>query len=177
MVYLTTFFKRLRFCVACVFGVIFVVVGNSAANCIAFALNFLHLIQSSSKDAPRWLVMLVALFASVIVCFGQSAWRKWGIRINDGFAVVKVLVLCTIIILALNNLRTGNTVNNLDHMTVFNSVESSVSFQDQGTALLAIVFSFGGWNQANFVRQVDPSHACRVAVLTTARFSARLACQ
>lgn len=144
-------FKRVRFFVSCVFGTIFILLGNSAANCISFAWHFLQL--CTYQAPPRWLVMLVALVASVIVCLLHAMWRKRGIQINNFFAFFKVLFLILILILALVHARDGT--GNLDTETVFQNTggSSTPNFKGQGAVFLAIFFSYGGWNQANYVSQ------------------------
>lgn len=174
LIYLTEIFKKARFFISCLFGIIFVLLGNSAANCIAFAINLLQLCGrgndrfgpdgtvSDNDDlhstAYRFQVTAVAIGSTVTVCFVHAMWRKWGIRINNIFAVMKILILISILIFAVvaGALGKGSSKNfrYSDHTEA----------EHYGVSLLYVVFSYGGWNQANYVRAL-PDKAFRRHVL------------
>lgn len=160
---------------------IFILLGNAAANCIAFAINLLQLCgrgndkydsdgKSLGNDdiysmAYRFQVTAVAIGSSVTVCFVHAMWRKWGIRINNVFAVAKILIMVSIIIFAFVAAahNKGNSKN-------FSYSHDDTEARQYGVSLLYVVFSYGGWNQANYVRgRLTPfGKTCLVQRLTVA---------
>ena len=153
--YLTYLVQSPRFFAACMFGWSFVLIGNSAANCISFGV---HILQAVGKDASQGKVQAIALGTAVVVCTIHGLGRKIGIWLNNIFALAKVLMLCMIIILGFivlhNSIipREPDAYANLDTKTCFEHVELGPrGARSFASAYLDIIFTYGGWNQANYV--------------------------
>ena len=141
------------------FGWIFILVGNSAANCISFGV---HVLAAAGNTSPHTgSVQAIALGVAWIVFLVHASGRMFGIRLNSIFASVKVAMLCMIIILGfvVLNDHTGSMYR--DKKSYLN-LDVNDSFQDIGprsmnhargysSAYLDIIFTFGGFNQANYV--------------------------
>ncbi|KAG9705755.1 hypothetical protein KCU86_g3754, partial [Aureobasidium melanogenum] len=98
LVYMNWIWHHPRFFAACLFGIPFCMIGNSAANAISFAYHLILAIGSGSNPSG-WVVTGVAISAAVIVCAIHGTNRRYGIILNNVFATIKVLVLCTIFVL------------------------------------------------------------------------------
>ncbi|KAH0043071.1 hypothetical protein KCU78_g665, partial [Aureobasidium melanogenum] len=136
LVYMNWIWHHPRFFAACLFGIPFCIIGNSAANAISFAYHLILAI-TSGRDPSGWVVTGVAISAAVIVCTIHGTNRRYGIILNNIFATIKVLVL-----------------SNLDHSSVFGKVKSlgdKVGPAGYAPAYLQVIFAFGGFNQANYV--------------------------
>ncbi|KAG9659277.1 hypothetical protein KCU64_g3957, partial [Aureobasidium melanogenum] len=143
LVYMNWIWHHPRFFAACLFGIPFCIIGNSAANAISFAYHLMLAIKSGS-DSSGWVVTGVAISAAVIVCAIHGTNRRYGIILNNVFATIKVMVL------SMNH----TWMANLDHSSVFEKVKSpedKIGSAGYAPAYLQVIFAFGGFNQANYV--------------------------
>jgi L-asparagine transporter-like permease len=177
---LTYLVQSPRFFAAAIFGWTFVLVGNSAANGISFGV---HILQALGKDASQGRVQAIAMAAAALLGVIHGLGRKFGIYLNNLFALAKVLILCMIIILGfivLHNSvipREPLSYANLDVHTCFQHVESGPrGTRGFASAYLNIIFTFSGWSQANYVSRIMWSLWCWLKVCV-ARFSAKLQLQ
>ncbi|PQE07462.1 High-affinity methionine permease protein [Rutstroemia sp. NJR-2017a BBW] len=153
--YLKFLAKYPKFLAICIFGFIFVVVGNSAANCVSFGV---HVLAASGNHNPKkGVVQAIALATAWLVTLLHALGRMAGIHLNSVFAVTKVSMLIMIIILGfivLNNHtslhRDPLSYSNLDTKTSFKHLGRVDNARGFATSYLNIVFTFGGWNQANY---------------------------
>ena len=139
--------------VTCLFGISFVVLGNVFSNCINFALQVLSAsgVENPSNGAVRGIAIAVA----TLTCFIHVFSRKGGIVLNNIFAFVKVGILLLIIVTAIVVGSGGfaETENVITENTSPGKSFEGVSDEANGFAhaFLAIMFSFGGFEQANYV--------------------------
>jgi amino acid transporter len=154
--------KRPRFLATCVFGVAFILVGNASSNALSFARHVLAAagysdnIQNSARG--------IAIATVTAVCLLHGLWRKLGIAVNNVFAFVKISILVMIIIIGFVSI--GGKVfgveppagANLDPHDSF--LEAQTDPYGYASAYLAVVFAFGGFNQANYVSRTK---SCQVA--------------
>jgi amino acid transporter len=141
------------------FGIAFITLGNMAGNCIAFAVHIFH--AADVPDPSSGAVRGVALAVALATCFLHTFSRRGGILLNNVFAIVKVLILLFIIITAIlvaaRALPATDNVfaDNTDPATSFDSAtEGGGSASDANgfaQAFLAIIFSFSGFEQPNYV--------------------------
>lgn len=156
MKYLLEIFEGPKFMAACIFGWTFLWIGNSAANCVSFGV---HIWAAIKNDTPRrGCVQGIALGACWIVFLLHATSRKIGLRVNAFFAITKVAILAMIIVLGfivLNNHthhipREKASYSNLLRKSSFKNLGSSNGL-GVFASYLNIIFTFGGWNQANYV--------------------------
>ena len=147
--------KRPKFFVVCIFGIIFIFLGNAAGNAIYFGELVLEAAGiKDSHNAARGIGIAVTTFA----CLIHGIWRRGGIILNNVFAVIKIGILLLIILLgfiALGNHfeRNGRTQNYADQ-----NLKPSTAFADAPTvtygyveSFLAVIFAYSGYHQANYV--------------------------
>ena len=145
--------KRPRFLATCVFGVAFILVGNASANALSFARHVLAAAGYSGNIQNS--VRGIAIGTVTGVCLLHGLWRKMGIAVNNVFAFIKILILVMIIIVDFASI--GGKVfgveppagANLDPHNSFSGAQNEP--YGYASAYLAVVFAFGGFNQANYV--------------------------
>jgi amino acid transporter len=141
----------------CMYGVVFIILGNLSGNAIAFGL---YVMSAAGYDDPsRGSVIGVAIGALTLVCLVHMASRRGGIALNNFFAVSKVAILLIIIILGFIRSR-GYTfgghaatddypTHNFDLNSSFKGDgQNAPSFAD---ALLFIVYTYSGFEQPFYV--------------------------
>jgi amino acid transporter len=139
--------------VTCLFGIAFISVGNMAGNSINFAIRVMQAAgyPNPSNGTVRGIAIAVATFA----CFIHAFSRRGGIWLNNLLAIVKLAMMALIIIAAIVVGAGGfpNTKN-----VIADNTETSKSFANASTeangyahAFLAIIFTFSGFEQPNYV--------------------------
>ncbi|KAF9869677.1 high affinity methionine permease [Colletotrichum karsti] len=137
----------------CIFGITFIILGNMAGNSIHFALRVLEAagVETPSNGAVRGIALAVAFFA----CFIHATSRRFGILLNNFLAVIKIMIMLLIIISAVVVGAGGfpNTHNVIvDNTSPKNSFKGASSEANgYAQAFLAIIFTFSGFEQPNYV--------------------------
>lgn len=160
-------FKRPAFLSTCVFGVIFVLIGTAAMNALSFGIRV-----QEAADRPvdnftsRGIAIAVITFAVIL----HGTWRQAGLFLNNTFAMIKILMLLLIIITGFISwggaFHTPPSIaknpsvaasNFTFHNSFKNTAKDSSGFAE---SFLAVIFAYGGFNQANYVsiRQMLVSH-------------------
>ncbi|KAF8545126.1 amino acid/polyamine transporter I [Trichophaea hybrida] len=150
--YLEWIYKKPKYAASCVYAVIFVFLGNTAANSIAFSQ---YVLECFNNDSPSpWVIKAYAIVALTLACLLHGVWRAGGIWVSNIFAFFKVMIL--LFIIALGFAVRGDAFHNV-HADVGN-YDITQSFANTTTApygyaiaLLAVRFSFGGFENAHYV--------------------------
>ncbi|KAK1623926.1 high-affinity methionine permease [Colletotrichum phormii] len=136
----------------CIFGISFIVLGNMAGNSIHFAIRLLEAADVKPENGPvRGIALAVATFSCGIHAFS----RRGGILLNNVLAVVKILTMLLIIVativVATKGFPGANNVfdKNTSPETSFKNASNEANSYAQ--AFLAIIFSFSGFEQPNYV--------------------------
>lgn len=143
--------RRPLFLSTCVFGVAYVLLGNTATNSISFGIRAL---EASGQPVDNFKVRGIAIAVVTIVCLFHATWRKGGIYLNNIFASVKIVMLLVIIVTGFVSYsgvfeQPAAAGKNFDIETAFaNTGKNSYGFAE---SFLAVIFSYGGFNQANYV--------------------------
>lgn len=137
----------------CVFGIPFIILGNMAGNSINFAN---HVLLAAGSDSPeKGAVKGIAIAVALSTCFIHAVSRRGGIWLNNILAVIKIGILLLIIVttICVAAKALPDTQNVMDENT-----RPGASFADASTdangyaqAFLAIMFSFSGFEQPNYV--------------------------
>jgi amino acid transporter len=136
----------------CLFGVVFICLGNMAGNSISFATRILG---AAGNDNPsNGTVRGIALAAAVVTCFIHTISRRGGIFLNNVLAIVKIMILLLIVVVAIvvaaGGLDTTNVIStNTKPSKAFDNALSDANGYAQ--AFLAIIFAFSGFEQPNYV--------------------------
>lgn len=173
-------FPHPPFLATCLFGIPFILIGNSAPNAISFGYHFLLAVGNSAPSGGA--VTGVAILIALIVCSIHGTTRHYGIILNNVVASLKLIILMIIFILGCvvwgGTILHGKTADPSDHscsvaansttwkdnlghkninepVPTLNSISTTAGY---GAAYLQIIFTFGGWNQANYVRINSMTH-------------------
>ena len=136
----------------CLFGVVFVALGNMAGNCVNFAIRVLQ--AANVKDPSNGAVRGIAIAIAVLTCFIHTFSRRGGLLLNNMFAIIKVLILLLIIITAIVVAAGGLKTQNIITENTSTSKAFAGASHDAGGyayAFLSIIFSFSGFEQPNYV--------------------------
>jgi amino acid transporter len=148
-----------------IYSLMFIVFFNSATNSLQFGRMILmcinaHKADDSTKksradsDVNQDLMRFIGVTILSIICLAQFFSASWGRKLNKFLAVVKICFLIGVIIVALtalsNNIEDieGNAVPRAQDWLTWHGSPSKVQF---AKALLAVLFSFEGWENATFV--------------------------
>lgn len=154
--------KKPHFLATCLFGIPFIFLGTAAGNAIIFAEN---VIRASDKDPTNNEVRGVAIAVITFSCLIHVFWRRGGLYLNNLFGLVKVALLLMLFIVGILS-AAGAIKNNgkSSESVAEESFDPEKSFKDRAVgsygytvAFLAIIFAYGGFNQANYVGSSDLS--------------------
>ena len=111
--------------------------GGMAAVSITFARYFLELTGMHTQD---WLVATAALATLTLInCFGV----KTGGCTQSALMVMKIVAISALVIVGL--VLAGK------HVTITTAAERESSLTSFGAAMVPVLFSYGGWQTANFL--------------------------
>ncbi|KAK2023206.1 high-affinity methionine permease [Colletotrichum zoysiae] len=137
----------------CIFGISFIVLGNMAGNCIHFALRVL---EAAGFDEPEnGPVRGIALAAATFSCSVHALSRRFGILLNNTLAMMKIMIMLLIIVAAIvvgagGFPATKNVI--ADNTSPKNSFkDASKEANGYAQAFLALIFTFSGFEQPNYV--------------------------
>ncbi|OBT53766.1 hypothetical protein VE04_06635 [Pseudogymnoascus sp. 24MN13] len=150
--YLKHIFRKPAFFTTCVFGIAFILLGHVAMNAIAFATSVMEASGQINHPNSEAAIRGIAICTAFAACFIHGVWRQGGIILNNILATVKIAILIFMFILGM--LATRDDIFPPISATQFPptpSRESRASAYTYAEAFLAIIFAFGGFNQANYV--------------------------
>jgi len=152
-------YHKPRFLATCLYGIPFICLGNMASNAVLFgeAIYIAITNRTPSNGAVRGIAIAVATLA----CFLHIYSRKLGIYMNNGFGFTKAVMLLMLIIVGIISFAGGlptktikNAEDNFEHHADFLSPPSGS--YGYASSFLAIIFAYGGFNQANYVSLNTP---------------------
>jgi amino acid transporter len=147
--------QRSQLFATCLYAIPFICLGNMAGNAISFGLNIMIAsgIDTPSNGAVRAIAVGVATFA----CSLHMVSRRWGIALNNFFGSVKTAILLMLIIVgivsfagALPEKTEPTAEDNFGKYGGFGLAETSS--YGYASSFLSVIFAYGGFNQANYVR-------------------------
>ncbi|KFY45977.1 hypothetical protein V494_00677 [Pseudogymnoascus sp. VKM F-4513 (FW-928)] len=150
--YLKHIFRKPAFFTTCVFGIAFILLGHVAMNAIAFATSVMEASGQINHPNSEAIIRGIAISTAFATCFIHGVWRQGGIYLNNLLATVKIAILLFIFILGM--LATRDDIFPPVSAIKFPPRpprESSAMPYTYAEAFLAIIFAFGGFNQANYV--------------------------
>lgn len=138
--------KAPKYLATCLFGVSFVILANTATSSVAFAVAVLQ-----AAGAPRTVgaVAGIAIAVNAFSCLLHGLSRIWGVRMNNMFGILKVLMLVILILFGFVFLDRSVAGPNFDRTTTFSKTPGGIS--QFTTALVSAIFPFGGFHQPNYV--------------------------
>ncbi|KAI9152033.1 High-affinity methionine permease [Paramyrothecium foliicola] len=137
----------------CLFSIAFISLGNMAGNCISFSIRVLN--AADFENPSSGLVRGIALAIAAATCLIHAFSRRGGIWLNNLFAMIKLMILFFILIVAIVVSAGGlpKARNVFTENTKASASFSGASEDANGYAhaFLAIIFSFSGYEQVNYV--------------------------
>ncbi|KAK4135481.1 amino acid transporter [Trichocladium antarcticum] len=160
-VYLERVYQRPRYLATCIFAVQFVLFSISTGNSIIFSSYVLRAATLNAQDGS-WLNRGIAVGAITVVCLIHAFAPRWGIWLSNGFGAFKLVLLSLLVFTGFAALA-GNTATPRPNPSNFSSF-SGPSWKREGEvdstegvaggfalALLQILYSYSGWENANYV--------------------------
>ncbi|KAL2197683.1 amino acid permease-domain-containing protein [Corynascus similis CBS 632.67] len=152
--YLERIFTRPRYLATSVFAVQIVLLGFSAGNSLAFGRYALLAVGRPMPDG--WVPRLIAVICMTLVVLLHAVVPKWGLRLTNALGIFKVLVLLLIVFSGFAALAGYRLVPNPHNFDDFWAIEKGDGYGGGGayayaTALLQVVYSYKGWENANYV--------------------------
>jgi hypothetical protein len=121
-------------------------------NAIAFATAVIEAAGQLDHPNREAIIRGIAIGTAAAACFLHGVWRQGGIYLNNLLAVVKIAILLLMFILGM--LAYGKVFSHAsDHQfpAPIPATESKAGAYTYAESFLAIIFAFGGFNQANYV--------------------------
>jgi hypothetical protein len=137
--------------ITCVFGMIYIVLGNMAGNCLVFGIRVLMAANFEPTNAS---VRGIAIAAATAACFIHTFSRRGGIWLGNVLAIIKVLILLLIVVTAFCalggafNTKTWGDENMSLHTSFANASQDSYGYTE---AFLAVIFASTGFEEPNYV--------------------------
>ncbi|KAL8898588.1 MAG: hypothetical protein Q9207_006621 [Kuettlingeria erythrocarpa] len=161
--YLEYIYKHPRMRTTCMFGVIYVILGNLSGNAVAFGI---YILQAAGIEGHDSLVRGLAVVCLTAACLLHASWRKGGIVVNNILAIMKVLILVAIIVIGFaasagasfgHGPVHGETVDP-DTLSKTSNFDTRTSFAfarddpaSYAESLLYITYTFSGYEQPFYV--------------------------
>jgi amino acid transporter len=145
---LNYFLKKPAFFATCTYGISFIILGNSAANCVAFGQGVL---EAADVTLNPGRVFGIAIAVNSFCCLLHSISRRWGIWLINFLGTIKLLMVFFFIIIGFIWLKHDVANANLDSGTSFSSEHSPKMPYLYAEALLFILFPYSRFHQLNYV--------------------------
>ncbi len=157
-------YRNPRFRTTCMFGLVFIILGNRAGNAIAFGI---YVMQAAGQTGSQSAILGLAVAAATSACLLHYLWRRGGIFLINVFAVMKVMILVGIIVLGFSasagasfghgkvhgetiNPHTSQPQSNFDtHSSFLNARNDASSYAN---CIIFILYAYGGFEQPFYVR-------------------------
>lgn len=166
------------------FGVIYIILGNLSGNAVAFGIYFCQMVGLTKIPGDQMavldgsddrrhdpLVRGLAVLCLTIACLIHALWRKGGIWLINGLAIIKTLIIVAIIVIGFavsggasfgHGKVHGQTFNpSTDHLT--SNFSPAVSFTSArgdaagyASAILFASYCFSGYEQPFYVGATLP---------------------
>ncbi|KAK7732413.1 hypothetical protein SLS63_005091 [Diaporthe eres] len=152
--YLERVYRHPRYLATCVLASQMILLGFSSGNSLAFGRYILYASGSTEPDgwAARGLGIACVTFAVAL----HSVLPKWGLRLVNVLGIFKVVILLFIVFSGFAALAGRRLVPNPHNFDNAFRIEEGDGYGNGGaygyaTALLRIVYSYKGWENANYV--------------------------
>ncbi|KAJ0124545.1 high-affinity methionine permease [Diaporthe amygdali] len=152
--YLERVYRHPRYLATCVLASQMILLGFSSGNSLAFGRYVLFAAGSTEPDGwtARGLGIVCATFSVAL----HSVLPKWGLRLVNVLGIFKVVILVLIVFSGFAALAGRRLVPNPHNFDNAFAIEEGDGYGNGGaygyaTALLRIVYSYKGWENANYV--------------------------
>ncbi|KAF1998203.1 amino acid transporter, partial [Amniculicola lignicola CBS 123094] len=153
--YLEWILRKPKFLSTCMYGIVFIILGNLSGNAIAFGRYVLW--AAGYEDPPRGPVIGLAISALTVSALLHALSRRGGILVNNLFAIMKVCILLTIIILGFA-VRGGQNFNKAEPRPTGSSLKPEDTFANLAKGLanyssmfFYVLYTYSGFEQPFYV--------------------------
>ncbi|KKA28283.1 hypothetical protein TD95_001846, partial [Thielaviopsis punctulata] len=158
-IYLERVYRKPAYLATCIFAVQFVLFAVSTGNCISFSSYILYAATDDTHERSklsRGIAVAVMTFVSLVHAFLP----RTGIYISNALGAFKLVLLLLVICCGFAALAGHRATPDPHNFSSFNggtngdssvSVAASASASGYATALLQVLYSYGGWENANYV--------------------------
>lgn len=152
--YLEHVYRHPKYMATCVLASQMILLGFSSGNCLAFGRFILYAAGNELKDTYKGRAIGVACATFAVTL--HAVVPKWGIRLFNVLGVFKVIVLLFIVCSGFAALAGHRKVPDPENFKNAFRIESGEGYGGGGAyeysnALLNIVYSYKGWENANYV--------------------------
>ncbi|KAI9651585.1 MAG: hypothetical protein M1831_000596 [Alyxoria varia] len=154
--YLEYIYNQPKFQTTCIYGFVFITLGNLAGNALAFGIYVIRAAGlQDNHSAHHHAVRAVAVAALTVSCLLHGSWRKGGIMVNNTLAFIKVTILLAIVGIGFASAAgaslgagpTGKAARE-QNMSVHNSFDDAHrNIGDYVGSILLAAYSFDGFQQ------------------------------
>ena len=167
--YLEYIYKAPKLRTICMYGVIYVILGNLSGNAIAFGYYVLDAAGIEGHDSA---VRGLAVGCLTVACLLHASWRKGGIFVNNVLACSKMLILVAVMVIGFAasagakfghgpvhgdtvDPNSGRVTSNFDTSSSFaHPRHDAASYAD---SILFIIYTFSGYEQPFYVSRLSPA--------------------
>lgn len=152
--YLERVYRRPRYLATCVLASQMILLGFSSGNSLAFGR---YILFASGRETPDgWEARGIAVTCVTFAVLMHSVTPKWGIRLFNVLGVFKVVILLFIVFSGFAALSGHRRVPNPHNFDNAFTIEDGDGYGGGGAyaysnALLNIIYSYKGWENANYV--------------------------
>jgi len=152
--YLERVYRKPKYLATCVFAIQIILLGFSSGNALAFGRYCL--LAAGRESADGWPARGIAIACMTFVAVIHTVLPKWGLRLTNLLGVCKVIVLLIIVFAGFAALAGHRLVPDPHNFDDSFAIEIGEGFGGGGayayaTALLQVVYSYKGWENANYV--------------------------
>lgn len=159
----------------CLYGIPFIVLGTAAGNAMVCAQC---LLRASGGEPSKAAVRGLAIGLASVACLVHAGWRTGGVYLFNVFGIIKIGIMLTMFVLgvafAAGSLGGSNEVAS-SNLSVNTSTKGALDSPfGYAESFLAVLFAFGGFNQATYVlgeverprRRFKPTTICTVFLVS-----------
>lgn len=150
--YLEFVYRKPARLIQCVYGITYIIFANTSGNAITFAVNIL---TAAGRGENKTEITGISIGVVGAACLIHGTWRKGGIWLNNGVAVIKFCFLLMTVLLAIkgraNPPEDGKEVVELHPSGAFSDVQSSAQPGTYARCMLLVFYTLNGFEQANYV--------------------------
>ncbi|KAK0621996.1 amino acid permease [Bombardia bombarda] len=152
--YLERVYKHPKYMATCMLASQMILLGFSSGNALAFGRYILYASGNELKDTFKGRAIGIACVTFSVVL--HATLPKWGIRLFNVLGVFKVVILLFIVFSGFAALAGHRRVPDPHNFTNAFAIESGEGYAGGGAyaysnALLNIIYSYKGWENANYV--------------------------
>lgn len=178
-VYLERIYRRPKYLATCIFAIEFVCFSLSTANTVNFSSHLIRAVQGKPEKLKtncglsqgpglakpsginsEWVNKGISISALSVVCMIHAFTPKWGIWLSNGLGVFKIIILVLVVFTGFAALSGRMHGPKPDNFSSFDGAGSacelppyakSTKAANYALALLQVLYSYSGWESANYV--------------------------